>query len=231
MYSGTGTIAQMLSPVAKKVIGVEIVGEAVEAAKENAALNGLHNCEFIAGDVLKVIDTIEEKPDYIVLDPPRDGIHPKALEKIIRYGVPQMVYISCKPTSLARDLEVLQARGYEVKKVCCVDMFPFTANVETVVLLSQRKADDYVEVELELDELDVTSAESKATYKEIQEYVLKAHGLKVSNLYISQVKRKCGIEVGENYNRPKSADSRQPQCPEEKEKAIRDALEHFGMVQ
>lgn len=135
LYSGTGTIAQMLAPVAKKVIGVEIIPEAVEAAKENAKLNSLTNCEFIAGDVLKVIDEIEEKPDYIVLDPPRDGIHPKALEKIIRYGVPQMVYISCKPTSLARDLEVLQARGYEVKKVCCVDMFPATVHVESVVLM------------------------------------------------------------------------------------------------
>lgn len=133
LYSGTGTIAQMLSPVAKKVIGVEIIEEAVEAAKENAKLNDLHNCDFIAGDVLKVIDDIEEKPDYIVLDPPRDGIHPKALEKIIRYGVPQMIYISCKPTSLARDLEVLQARGYKVEKVCCVDMFPNTVHVETVV--------------------------------------------------------------------------------------------------
>ncbi len=135
LYSGTGTIAQMLSPVAKKVIGVEIVREAVEAAKENARLNGLHNCEFIAGDVLKVMDEIADKPDYIVLDPPRDGIHPKALEKIIRYGVPQMVYISCKPTSLARDLEVLQARGYEVKKVCCVDMFPATVHVECVIMM------------------------------------------------------------------------------------------------
>ena len=135
LYSGTGTIAQMLAPVAKKVIGVEIIPEAVEAAKENAKLNSLTNCEFIAGDVLKVIDESEEKPDYIVLDPPRDGIHPKALEKIIRYGVPQMVYISCKPTSLARDLEVLQARGYEVKKVCCVDMFPATVHVESVVLM------------------------------------------------------------------------------------------------
>ena len=138
LYSGTGTIAQILSPVAKKVIGVEIVEEAVVAARENAALNGLTNCEFIAGDVLKVIDTIEEKPDYIVLDPPRDGIHPKALEKIIRYNVPQMVYISCKPTSLARDLEVLQARGYQVKKVQCVDMFPATGNIETVCLLSRK---------------------------------------------------------------------------------------------
>lgn len=136
LYSGTGTIAQILSPVAKEVVGVEIVAEAVEAARENAEMNGLHNCRFIAGDVLKVLDTIEEKPDYIVLDPPRDGIHPKALEKIIRYQMPQMVYISCKPTSLARDLEVLQARGYEVKKVGCVDMFPATANVETICLLS-----------------------------------------------------------------------------------------------
>ena len=137
LYSGTGTIAQMLSPVAKKVIGVEIIEEAVEAAKINAELNDLHNCEFIAGDVLKVIDDIEEKPEYIVLDPPRDGIHPKALEKIIRYGVPQMVYISCKPTSLARDLEVLQARGYSVEKVCCVDMFPNTVHVETICLLQK----------------------------------------------------------------------------------------------
>ena len=128
----------MLSPVAKKVIGVEIVEEAVEAARQNAKLNGLHNCEFIAGDVLKVLDEIEEKPDYIVLDPPRDGIHPRALEKIIRYGVPQMVYISCKPTSLARDLEVLQTEGYKVKKVCCVDMFPATGHVETVCLLSHK---------------------------------------------------------------------------------------------
>lgn len=137
LYSGTGTIAQMLSPVAKKVIGVEIIEEAVEAAKINAELNGLHNCEFIAGDVLKVIDDIEEKPEYIVLDPPRDGIHPKALDKIIRYGVPQMVYISCKPTSLARDLEVLQARGYKVEQVCCVDMFPNTVHVETICLLTK----------------------------------------------------------------------------------------------
>ena len=152
LYSGTGTIAQMLSPVAKKVIGVEIIEEAVEAAKVNVELNGLHNCEFIAGDVLKVIDEIEEKPDYIVLDPPRDGIHPKALEKIIRYNVPQMVYISCKPTSLARDLEVLQARGYEVKKVCCVDMFPNTVHVETVCLLSNRKADAKIRIDVDLED-------------------------------------------------------------------------------
>ena len=138
LYSGTGTIAQMLSPVAKKVVGVEIVAEAVEAAKENAMLNQLSNCEFIAGDVLKVLDDITEKPDFIVLDPPRDGIHPKALEKIIQYGVERMIYISCKPSSLARDLEVLQARGYKVEKMCGVDMFPATYHVETVCLLSKK---------------------------------------------------------------------------------------------
>lgn len=135
LYSGTGTIAQILAPVAEKVIGVEIVEEAVEAAKKNASLNGLHNCEFLAGDVFKVLDEIASQPGFIVLDPPRDGIHPKALERIIRYGVEKMVYISCKPTSLARDLEVLQARGYMVERLCCVDMFPFSANIETVCLL------------------------------------------------------------------------------------------------
>lgn len=230
LYSGTGTIAQILSPVAKKVIGVEIVEEAVVAARENAALNGLTNCEFIAGDVLKVIDTIGEKPDYIVLDPPRDGIHPKALEKIIRYNVPQMVYISCKPTSLARDLEVLQARGYQVKKVQCVDMFPATGNIETVCLLSKLHADQHIEVELQMDELDWTAAESKATYEEIKDYVLEHTGLKVSSLYIAQVKEKCGIIERANYNLPKSENSRQPKCPLEKEMAIREALEHFRMI-
>ena len=230
LYSGTGTIAQLIAPVARKVIGVEIVEEAVEAAKENAALNGLDNCEFIAGDVLKVIDDIEEKPDYIILDPPRDGIHPKALQKIIDYGVKNIVYISCKPTSFARDLAVFQEHGYELKRVSNVDLFPETVHVETVVLLSQQKPDDTIEIDLDLDELDATSAETKATYQEIKDYVLKEFGLKVSSLYISQVKRKCGIEVGENYNLPKSENARVPQCPKEKEDAIKAALKYFAMI-
>lgn len=138
LYSGTGTIAQILAPVAEKVVGVEIVEEAVEAARENAERNGLSNCEFIAGDVLKVIGEITDKPDFIVLDPPRDGIHPKALEQIIDFGVEQMVYISCKPTSLVRDLAVLQERGYRVVKACAVDMFPSTGNCETVCLLNRK---------------------------------------------------------------------------------------------
>jgi 23S rRNA (uracil1939-C5)-methyltransferase len=139
LYSGTGTIAQVLAPVAKKVIGVEIVEEAVEAARENTARNGLTNVEFIAGDVLKKLDEIAEKPDLIVLDPPRDGVHPKALGKIIEYGVERIVYISCKPTSLARDLVMLQEGGYKVERVCCVDMFPWTGGIETVCLLSKLK--------------------------------------------------------------------------------------------
>ena len=230
LYSGTGTIAQILAPVAKKVVGVEIIEEAVEAAKVNASLNNLDNCEFIAGDVLKVIDDLQDKPDLIVLDPPRDGINPKALQKIIDFGVDRMVYISCKPTSLARDLEMLQEQGYKVEKACAVDMFPGTVHVETVVLLSQQKPDDTIEIDLDLDELDATSAELKATYQEIKDYVLKEFGLKVSSLYISQVKRKCGIEVGENYNLPKSENARVPQCPKEKEDAIKAALKYFAMI-
>ena len=138
LYSGTGTIAQLMAPVAKKVIGVEIVEEAVEAARKNAALNGLSNCEFIAGDVLKVLDSIEEKPDFIILDPPRDGIHPKALEKIIDYGVDRLIYISCKPTSLVRDLEAFLENGYVVERAVAVDQFPWTGNIEVCVKLERR---------------------------------------------------------------------------------------------
>ena len=230
LYTGTGTIAQMLAPVASKVVGVEIVEEAVEAAKKNAVDNHLDNCEFIAGDVLKVVDNLTKKPDILVLDPPRDGIHPKAIQKIINFNVDEMVYVSCKPTSLMRDLLVFREAGYEVKRACLVDMFPGTVHVETVVLLSQQKPDDTIEIDLDLDELDATSAELKATYQEIKDYVLKEFGLKVSNLYISQVKRKCGIEVGENYNLPKSENARVPQCPKEKEDAIKAALKYFAMI-
>ena len=232
LYSGTGTIAQLAASVADEVIGVEIVEEAVEAAKENAALNNLGNCKFIAGDVLKVLDDLTEKPDVIILDPPRDGIHPKALPKILSYGVDHIVYISCKATSLARDLPAFLAAGYKVEKACCVDQFCQTVHVETVVLLSQlkQKPDDYINVTIELGDMDITSAETKATYDEIKKYVAEHNaGMKVSNLYISQVKRKCGIEVGKNYNLPKNEDSRQPQCPEDKESAIVEALKHFKM--
>ena len=230
LYSGTGTIAQLLASVAKEVIGVEIVEEAVEAAKVNAALNGLTNCRFIAGDVLKVLDDLTEKPDMIILDPPRDGIHPKALPKILAYGVENIVYISCKPTSLARDLPAFLAAGYEVQRSCSVDQFCETVHVETVCLLSKLKSKEHIEIEVKMDELDLTAAESKATYDEIKGYVLEKHELKVSSLYISQVKRKCGLDVGQNYNLSKKEDAKVPQCPPEKEAAIMDALKHFQMI-
>ena len=210
---------------------MEIVEEAVEAAQKNAELNGLHNCEFIAGDVLKVLDEIEEKPDLIILDPPRDGIHPKALKKIIGYGIDRLVYISCKPTSLARDLEVFLENGYVAEKAVAVDQFPWTANVETVCLLSKlHEAKHHVNVKLDMDEMELTAAESKATYEEIKKYVAEHYeGMKVSNLYIAQVKAKYGIIERENYNLPKSGDAKQPQCPKDKEKAIEDALRYFQM--
>ena len=230
LYSGTGTIAQLMAPVAKKVIGVEIVEEAVEAARRNAEMNGLHNCEFIAGDVLKVLDGIEEKPDVIILDPPRDGIHPKALDKIIRYGVEHILYISCKPTSLVRDLEVFLARGYEVKRAVAVDQFPWTANVETVVLLSQLKPDDYIDVELDLCELDVTAPEQAATYQEIKDYIMEKHGVKVHTAYIAQVKKKYGLDMRKNYHQSQNEKYIAKQCTAEKEKYIKEALEHFAMI-
>ena len=230
LYSGTGTIAQMMAPVCKEVVGVEIVEEAVEAAKENATLNGLTNCKFLAGDVLKVLDDIEEKPDYIILDPPRDGIHPKALEKIIAYGVENMVYISCKPTSLARDLEVFTARGYEVRRVCCVDMFPNTVHVETVVKLSLKKDTPKIEVTMEPDEESNYTPQEKATYSKIKEYVKEKYGVNVHTSYIAQVKRMCGLDMGENYNKSKKENPEVKQCPQEKVEYIKDALRHYGLL-
>ena len=231
LYSGTGTIAQILAPVAKKVVGVEIVEEAVEAAKENAALNGLDNCTFWAGDVLKVIDDLGEVPDLIVLDPPRDGVHPKALEKIIDFGVERMVYIACKPTSLARDLELLQGRGYQVERIGCVDLFPSTYHVETVVLLSKGMVDSRkVKVDFSLEDMDLSEFKGKATYEQIKAYVIEQTGLRVSSLYIAQIKKKCGLDVGENFNLPKSENARQPQCTPEKEEAIMQVFKHFGMI-
>lgn len=230
LYSGTGTIAQILAPVAKKVVGVEIIEEAVVAARENARLNGLDNCEFIAGDVLKVIDDIKDKPDMIVLDPPRDGIHPKAIDKIIDFGVNKIVYVSCKPTSLARDIEIFEARGYKVKKVCCVDMFPGTGHVETVVKLSLKKDTPKIEITMKPDEESNYTPEEKATYPKIKEYVKKKYGVNVHTSYIAQVKRMCGLDMGENYNKSKKENPEVEQCPQEKVEYIMDALRHFGIL-
>ncbi len=230
LYSGTGTIAQLMAPVARKVIGVEIVEEAVEAAKINAELNGLHNCEFIAGDVLKVLDDITDKPDMIILDPPRDGIHPKALTKIIAYGIPKLVYISCKPTSLVRDLEVFLANGYHVEKAVAVDQFPWTANVETVVNLSLKKDTPKIELTMEPDEESNYTPQEKATYSKIKEYVKDKYGVNVHTSYIAQVKRMCGLDMGENYNKSKKENPEVKQCPQEKVEYIKDALRYFKVI-
>ena len=233
LYSGTGTIAQILAPVAKKVIGVEIVEEAVEAAKENARLNGLSNCEFIAGDVLKMLDTIEERPDFIVLDPPRDGIHPKALKKIIDYGVEKMVYISCKPTSLARDLEMLQECGYRMVKACCVDMFPWTANVETVVLLTRKSGGGYqveIDIPIHCDESGELAKEEKATYSNIKKYVHDKFGVDVHTSYIAQVKRFCGMNMRDCYNKSKKENPAIKRCTEEKAEYIKEALRYYNVI-
>ena len=230
LYSGTGTIGQIISPVTKKVIGIEIVEEAVTSANENAKLNGLTNTEFLAGDVFKVLDEVEEKPDFIILDPPRDGVSPKALKRVLSYGVRDIVYIACKPTSLVRDIPEFEKAGYRVKKVCLCDMFPETLHVETVALLSKLYVDKHIDVEIKLDELDLTSAESKATYAQIKEYILEKFNLKVSTLYIAQIKKKCGIELREHYNKSKKEKQVIPQCTPEKEEAIMDALRHFKMI-
>ena len=232
LYCGTGTIGQIMAEAgSKKVLGIELIEEAVVAANENAKCNHLENCTFLAGDVLKMVDELEERPDLIIVDPPRDGIHPKAIGKIIAFGAPEIVYVSCKPTSLARDLEIFQQEGYQVERVKLMDMFPRTVHVETVVLLSKGEVDSKkIRVEFSLEDMDMSEFQDGATYPQIKEYVLEHTGLKVSNLYISQIKRKCGIGVGKNYNLPKSEDSRQPMCPPEKEKAIREAFKYFGMI-
>ena len=241
LYCGIGTISLFLAQKAKKVYGVEIVPEAIADAKNNAKINGIENAEFFVGKSEEVLPEYYEKyakehpgehahADVIVVDPPRKGCEENLLRTMADMQPDRIVYVSCDSATLARDLKILQELGYEVKKVRGVDQFPMTCHVETVVLLSQQKPDDTIEIDLDLDELDATSAELKATYQEIKDYVLKEFGLKVSSLYISQVKRKCGIEVGENYNLPKSENARVPQCPKEKEDAIKAALKYFAMI-
>ena len=234
LYCGIGTISLFLAQKAKFVRGVEIVPAAIENAKENAKLNGLENTEFFVGKAEEVLPREYKKngvyADVIVVDPPRKGCDETLLETMVEMNPERIVYVSCDSATLARDLKYLCERGYELRKVCPVDQFGMTVHVETVVLLSQQKPDDTIEIDLDLDELDATSAELKATYQEIKDYVLKEFGLKVSNLYISQIKRKCGIEVGENYNLPKTENAKVPQCPKEKEDAIKAALKYFAMI-
>ena len=241
LYCGIGTISLFLAQKAKQVYGVEIVPQAIDDAKENAKINAIDNAEFFVGKAEEVLPEYYAEyerehngetahADVIVVDPPRKGCDETLLETIVKMQPEKVVYVSCDSATLARDLKYLCANGYEIKMCRGVDQFPQSVHVETVVLLSQQKPDDTIEIDLDLDELDATSAELKATYQEIKDYVLKEFGLKVSSLYISQVKRKCGIEVGENYNLPKSENARVPQCPKEKEEAIKAALKYYAMI-
>ena len=234
LYCGTGTITLCMAKNAKQVIGVEVVDAAIRDAWENAKRNGIKNARFFCGDAGQAAKKLAEEgtePQVIVVDPPRKGISADVIEAIDEMAPEKVVYVSCDPATLARDVKLLCEKGYELKSAEAVDLFPRCSHVETVVLLSKlMNAKHHIEVELNMDELDLTAAESKATYDEIKAYIKEQAGLSVSHLYIAQVKRKCGLEVGENYNLPKSGDSRQPNCPPEKEKAIMDALRHFQMI-
>ena len=240
LYCGIGTISLFLAGSAKKVCGVEIIPQAIEDARANAARNGIDNAEFFVGKAEEVLPAFYEKqdaasemrhPDVIVVDPPRKGCDTDCLDTMLKMQPERIVYVSCDSATLARDLRILCDGGYEIQKIRGVDQFGMTVHCETVCLLSKlHEAKHHVSVKLDMDEMDITSAESKATYEEIKKYVLEETGLKVSNLYIAQIKDKHGLEKRENYNLSKSEDARQPKCPKEKEKAIEGALRHFQMI-
>ena len=234
LYCGIGTISLFLSGRAKQVYGVEIIPQAIEDARKNAERNHITNAEFFVG---KAEEVLPEKygqegifADVIVVDPPRKGCDGACLDTMLKMKPERIVYVSCDSATLSRDLKILCEGGYELKKWRAVDQFPMTVHVETVCLLSKLNAKQHIEVDIHMDELDLTDAEKKATYSEIKEYVLEHTGLKVSSLYIAQVKQKYGIIERENYNKPKSDDAKQPKCPPDKEKAIKEALKHFGMI-
>lgn len=233
LYCGTGTITLCLARRAKRVIGAEIVPPAIADARENARRNGIENVEFFCGDAAAVAAKLEEdglRPDVITVDPPRKGLSPEVIASVTAMGPARVVYVSCDPATLGRDVKIFQELGYQAVRACAVDMFPGTRHVETVCLLSKLNTKQHIEINLDMDELDLTDAEKKATYQEIKDYVLEHSSLKVSSLYIAQVKQKCGIVERENYNKPKSEDAKQPQCPPDKEEAIQKALTHFGMI-
>lgn len=233
LYCGAGTITQVLARRARHVIGGEIVPEAIRDAEDSARRNGVENVEFLCGDASRLAAELRQRglrPDVICVDPPRKGLAPDVVEAAASMTPGRIVYVSCDPATLARDVARFAPLGYRPVRACAVDLFPGTAHVETVCLLSKLQSKEHIEIEVAMDEMDLTSAESKATYEEIREYVFEHTGLKVSHLYIAQVKQKYGITERENYNKSKSEDTRQPQCPPEKEKAITEALRHFGMI-
>ena len=234
LYCGAGTITQVLARRARHVIGGEIVPEAIRDAEDSARRNGVENVEFLCGDASRLAAELRQRglrPDVICVDPPRKGLAPDVVEAAASMRPGRIVYVSCDPATLARDVARFAPLGYCPVRACAVDLFPGTAHVETVVLLSKGEVDSKkIRVEFSLEDMDMSEFQDGATYTQIKDYVLEHSGLKVSNLYISQIKRKCGIGVGKNYNLPKSEDSRQPQCPPEKEKAIREAFKYFGII-
>ena len=234
LYCGAGTITLALARRAARVIGAEIVPEAIENAVENARTNGVDNAEFFCGDAGAVAQRLAAqrlKPDVVVVDPPRKGLGEEVVPVIAAMGPGRVVYVSCDPGTLARDVRRFAEQGYQAVRAAAVDLFPRTRHVETVVLLSKGEIDSQkVRVEFSLEDMDMSGFQKGATYGQIKAYVLEKFRLKVSSLYISQIKRKCGLEVGENYNHPKSENTKVPTCPPEKETAIRKALEHFKMV-
>ena len=237
LYCGMGTIGLSMAGQCRELIGVEIVPEAIESAKANAARMGeavAAKSRFFCADAGQAATQLAAEglhPDIVMLDPPRKGCDEATLSAVVRMAPRRVVYVSCNPATAARDAAWLEQNGYHAEKVQPVDLFPRTKHCETVVLLSKGKVDSKkIRVEFSLEDMDMSEFQDGATYPQIKEYVLEHTGLKVSNLYISQIKRKCGIGVGKNYNLPKSEDSRQPQCPPEKEKAIREAFKYFGMI-
>ena len=233
VFCGIGTISLLLAQRARSVLGIEAVSPAVKDARRNAKLNNIKNAEFICENAETALPRLVaegKRFSAILLDPPRRGAEKPALDAIVNSGAERIAYVSCNPATLARDCKILAAAGYAPMSVQPVDMFPMTHHVETVCLLSKLQSKEHVEIEVKMDELDLTAAEKKATYEEIKAYVLEHTGLKVSYLYIAQVKQKYGIIERENYNKPKSEDAKQPQCPLEKERAITEALKHFGMI-
>lgn len=234
LYCGIGTISLVMARKAGMVWGAEVVPQAVDDAIANAQRNHIENARFLcadAGEAARYLEGEGGRPDVVCVDPPRKGLAEDVVDTIADMGPQRVVYVSCDPGTLGRDVKRFAGRGYTLKKAVAVDMFPRTAHVETVVLLSKGEVDSKkIRVEFSLEDMDMSEFQDGATYTQIKDYVLEHSGLKVSNLYISQIKRKCGIEVGKNYNLPKSEDSRQPMCPPEKEKAIREAFKYFGMI-
>ena len=232
-YCGIGTIGLTASGKAKQVVGVEVNRDAVHDAIGNAKHNGVKNARFFAADAtawIREAADAGQRADVIFMDPPREGSTPEFIESVVRMAPKRVVYVSCNPETMARDLALLTHKGYRAEGFTPVDMFPHTSHCETVCALSKLDVHQKITVDLKMDELDVTAAETKATYEEIQCYVKEHTGLNVSHLYIAQVKQKCGIKEWENHNKPKSENTKQLKCSPEKEKAIREALKHFKMI-